>query len=89
VTLSVQISDVNGIRAAGTKIVPSRSLPINAVLPCVRHFVDRLCATKREAAPPGKNWQQCRAKGSAGVCQPRDLDGTFRAGNSGFCKTVT
>jgi hypothetical protein len=47
---------------------------MNAVLPC---SIDRQCATKREAAPRGKNWQQRRRAGSAGVSQPRDLDGTI------------
>jgi hypothetical protein len=59
---------------AGTKIVPSRSLPMNAVLPC---SVDRQCATKPEAAPRVKSWQQLRAMGSAGASQPFDLDRTI------------
>jgi hypothetical protein len=63
---------------AGTKIVPSRSLPMNAVLPHgnnARFYRQR--ATKREAVPRGKNWQQHREAGSEGVSQPLDLDGTI------------
>jgi hypothetical protein len=61
-------------KVAGTKIVPSRSLHMNAVLPC---SIGRHCATKREAAPRGKNWQKRRVAGSARVRQPLDLDGTI------------
>jgi hypothetical protein len=59
------------IRVAGTKIVPSRLLPTDAVLPCLRQCFG---LTKRETAPRGKNWQQCRAAGREGVSQPLDLD---------------
>jgi hypothetical protein len=47
---------------------------MNAVLTCLRQSFG---LTKREAAPRGKNWQQSRAKGSADVSQPLDLDGTI------------
>jgi hypothetical protein len=47
---------------------------MNAVLPCIQHSIDRQCATEREAAPWGKNWQQHRAAGSTSVSQLLDLD---------------
>jgi hypothetical protein len=59
---------------AGTKIVPSRSLPMNAVLPCLRQSFE---LTKREGAPRIKNWQQPRVAASAGVSYPLDLGGTI------------
>jgi hypothetical protein len=69
-------------KVADTKIVPSRTLPTNAVLPC---SIDRQCATKRKAAPRGKNWQQHRAAGSAGESQSLDLDGTIYVPSTLVC----
>jgi hypothetical protein len=65
---------------AGTKIVPSRSLPVNTVFPHgnkEQYSIDRQCAGKREAASQGKNWQQRTAVVSWGVSQLLDLKGTI------------
>lgn len=61
-------------RVAGTKIGPSRSLPINAVLPCLRQSSR---PTKLEAMRRAKNWQQRTAAGSGSESQPLNLDETI------------
>lgn len=62
-------------RVAGTIIVPSRLLSVNAALPCLQQSF-RL--TKREAAPWEKNRQQQRtAAGSRGASQPLALERTI------------
>jgi hypothetical protein len=72
---------------AGTIIVLLRSLPMNTVLPCLQHSIDKQCTTKLDVAPQGKNWQQCRVVGSAGVSH-FTLMGLFHAGHSNayYCK---
>jgi hypothetical protein len=65
---------------AGKKIVPSRTLAMKAMLPCLRKSFDIECETKREAAPRGKKWRQCVRRGEG--CESLDLDGLFDACNS-------
>jgi hypothetical protein len=60
----------------GMKIFLSRSLPMNVLFPH-GNFINRQCATKWEAVPEEKNWQQCRAVGSRGVSWLLDLDKTI------------